>query len=132
MSCLSCQQTHTRLRSVLISHGQHDLLAYFDEHYFPEERIKQWATWYRYDMYGCKWILNSNNHVESWHNILKTYILKRKVNVRVDNLIHHLIRAAKIYIWKWLRCKSGWKVHTDPGTIAHTMTTSCTHHANTI
>lgn len=83
-------------RQTLKQYGQTKLLEYFEEFYFKETRIKQWAKWYRLKMYGCKWILHTNMHVESWHNILKTRIMGRLTNVRVDKLMRILLRAEVI------------------------------------
>ena len=41
------------------------LSQYFEEFYFKEERIKQWACWYRDQMFNCEWILDTNMHVEA-------------------------------------------------------------------
>ena len=102
------------MRSNLKAHGQTKLLSYFEKHYFSENRIKQWAMWYRVEMYDCKWILNTNNHVEAWHNVLKSNILGRKSNIRVDSLLRALRQAEKIFIWKWLRVKSGYLMKAAP------------------
>ena len=104
-------------RNNLASHGQHKLLQYFEDTYFPEHRIKQWATWYRQSMYDCEWLADTNMHVESWHNYLKTHILHRKSNVRVDKLMRALRQAENIYYWKWSRVRSGWVTNAHPGWI---------------
>ena len=102
------------MRSNLKAHGQTGLLQYFERNYFTEDRIKQWAMWYRVEMYECEWILNTNNHVESWHNLLKSRILGRKKNRRVDSLMRALRQAEKMFIWKWLRVKSGYLMKCAP------------------
>ena len=92
-----------------------------------EDRIKQWATWYRTQMYGCDWLLNTNMHVESWHNFLKTHIMERRNNVRVDKLLQILIQAETYYFWKWSRIQCGAHVEANPGWAVvhgHTNTTS--------
>ena len=53
------------LRATLKSYGQTKLLEYLDQEYLTEDRVKQWSKWYRKSMYGCKWILDTNMHVES-------------------------------------------------------------------
>ena len=102
-------------RNNLTSHGQHKLLEYFDSFYFPDHRIVQWAMWYRFTMYNCKWLANTNMHVESWHNFLKTHILDRKNNVRVDSLMFALRKAESVYVWKWSRVRAGWVTNSDAG-----------------
>ena len=102
------------MRSNLKAHGQTALLQYLERNYFTEDRIKQWAMWYRVEMYECEWILNTNNHVESWHNLLKSRILGRKKNNRIDSLLRALRQAEKMFIWKWLRVKSGYLMKCAP------------------
>ena len=104
-------------RNNLRAHGQNKLLDYFEQTYFATHRIKQWATWYRQSMYDCEWLANTNMHVESWHNYLKTHILQRKTNVRVDNLMRALRQAENIYFWKWSRVRAGWVTNANPGWI---------------
>ena len=55
-----------------------ELSAYFEENYFKPDRIKQWACWYRVEMFHCEWILDTNMHVEACHDVLKSHIMKRK------------------------------------------------------
>ena len=52
-------------KSTLRTHKQDKLLEYFESTYFSEERIKQWACWYRRVMYDCEWLADTNMHVES-------------------------------------------------------------------
>ena len=52
-------------RQTLRLYGQDKLLSYFERQYFVPDRVKQWAKWYRRNMYGCKWLLDNNMHVES-------------------------------------------------------------------
>ena len=104
-------------RNKLASHEQHKLLDYFEQNYFPEHRILQWATWFRHGMYNCEWLADTNMHVESWHNYLKTHILDRKKNVRVDSLMYALRRAENMYHWKWSRVRAGWVKNANPGWI---------------
>ena len=112
-------------RQNLRAHGQTKLLKYFERTYFKPERIKQWATWYRNAMYNCEWIANVNMHVESWHNILKTDILKRKVNVRVDTLLYALKQAESLYCAKWNKVNMGWVKHFNPAWTAMVGETTC-------
>ena len=80
-----------------------NLLSYFEKKYFTPERIKQWATWYRLKMYECEWLLNNNMHVEAWHNVLKTRIMERKKNTRVDKLMRILRKTEIMMFAKWAR-----------------------------
>ena len=80
-------------KSNLRQHNQNKLLEYLETYYFTESRLKQWTMWYRQNMYNVEWIANTNMFVESWHNTLKTHILGRKKNWRVDKLIRVLVRA---------------------------------------
>ena len=95
----------------LKSHKLFTLLKYFEENLFGENRIKQWAMWYRIKMYACEWLLNTNNHVESWHNYLKSRILGRKRNIRVDTLMGALVQAEMFISWKWQRTRAGLSVN---------------------
>ena len=104
-------------RNNLRSHGQQKLLDYFEQTYFAEHRITQWASWYRQSMYNCEWLAHTNMHVESWHNLLKTHILQRKSNVRVDSLMRALRQAEHIFFWKWSRVRAGWVTNVNPGWI---------------
>ena len=89
------------------------LLSYFEDHYFKPDRIKQWATWYRLHIYDCKWLLNTNMHVEAFHNILKTHIMERKHNTRVDKLMKILRKTECMYFWKWSRTRLGLREMAD-------------------
>lgn len=102
------------LRKTLKLYRQDRLLQYFEERYFSEERIKQWAKWFRQGMYGCKWLLDTNMHVESWHNYLKTHLMCRLKNVRVDKLLRVLVQAEVVYFWKWSRTALGAYERVDP------------------
>ena len=104
--CLLTERSETEFRrllklykSNLIQHKQLKLLGYLQTHYFTEDRLKQWTLWYRLNMYDVDWIANTNMFVESWHNILKTHILGRKKNVRVDTLIRALLKAECRYYY---------------------------------
>ena len=55
-----------------------DLRKYFEDFYFKPERIKQWACWYRVQMFNCEWILDTNMYVEGWHDVLKSHVLDKK------------------------------------------------------
>ena len=102
-------------RATLRQYRQTKLAEYFEEYYLREDRVKQWAKWYRSRIFGCAWLLNSNMHVESWHNFLKTECMGRLKNVRVDKLIRILIQVEVIYFWKWSRVKQGAYIRRDPG-----------------
>ena len=102
------------LRSTLKSYGQTKLLEYLDNEYLTEDRVKQWSKWYRKNMYGCKWILDTNMHVESWHNFLKSVLMGRLKNVRIDKLLRILVQAEVVYRWKWSRTRLGCHKRFDP------------------
>ena len=103
-------------RKTCRAYNQSTLLDYFEKQYFTEDRIKQWARWYRFQMYDMEWLLDNNMHVEGWHNYLKSVLMKRLKNVRVDKLVRILIEAEMMIFWKWQRyqlgsthrCKKGW------------------------
>ena len=89
-------------------------MEYLQRYYFADHRVIQWASWYRRNMYGCKWLLHTNMHVESFHNHLKTDILERKKNTRVDTLLK-VLRALELhYFWKWSRVNAGQILNVDP------------------
>jgi len=90
------------------------LSQYFEEHYFTNHRIKQWATWYRLQMFNCEWLANTNMHTESWHNLLKTHIMDREKNARVDKLMKIIRTAENMYFWKWARTQLGVRQLADP------------------
>lgn len=94
-----------RFRLALRTHKQSSLLQYFDREYFT--RPQEWALWYREQLTGTKWLINTNMHVESWHNQLKTVILERKRNFRLDTLIIRLKQAEIRYFVMWERLKNG-------------------------
>lgn len=99
----------------LKSHGQKTLLEYVESYLFPEHKMRQWAKWYRQKMYDCEWIANDNMFVESWHRYLKTLIMERKTNIRVDTLLRALIKSEVFYYWKWCREHVGFTPrHHDP------------------
>ena len=101
-------------RQGLQTHGQIPLLDYFEKTYLKEDRIIQWACWYRHKMYDCEWLTDTNMHTESWHKFFKTHILHRRSNARVDTLIKALIKAEKTYFWKWSRVQFGYVENADP------------------
>ena len=74
----------------------------------------QWACFFRRLMYDCDWLVDTNMHIESWHNFFKTFILHRKSNVRVDTLIKALMKAEKTCYWKWSRVQYGYVENADP------------------
>lgn len=103
----------TTFRDNLKRYGQNKLLEYLETFYF--NRVKEWASWYRNEMYGCPWLANTNMHVESWHNLLKSRIMERRSNIRVDRLMSILREAELIYFWKWSRARLGYVKDADPG-----------------
>jgi hypothetical protein len=58
-------------------------------------------------MYGIEWLLDNNMHIEAWHNILKSVIMGRLKNVRVDKLLRVLVEAEMMIFWKWQRYQLG-------------------------
>ncbi|KAK3925935.1 Sentrin-specific protease 1 [Frankliniella fusca] len=60
-------------------------MSYFDQHYWP--RAEKWAMCYRNFPHGE---VNTTGHIESFHHRLKRVYLKRKINKRLDDLIHIL------------------------------------------
>ena len=109
-----CYELIELFRSTMKMYKQFSLLKYFEDNYFQPDRVKQWAYWYRLKMYNCTWKLNTNMHVESWHNILKTSLMGRLKNVRIDKLLHILVKSEVLYYWKWSRTKLGCHVKCDP------------------
>ena len=53
-------------------------------------------------------------HVESFHNHVKTDILERMKNTRVDTLLKVLRTLELHYFWKWSRVNAGLELNTDP------------------
>jgi len=101
-------------RDNLKRHKLDTLSAYFEEHYFQSHRIKQWARWYRLQMFDCEWLLDTNMHTESWHNQLKTSIMERVKNHRVDELMKIIRKAETMYYCKWARTQIGVRQLADP------------------
>ena len=91
-------------RHTLKQYRQTKLAEYFEDRYLREGRVNQWAKWYRKKIYGCKWLLHNNMHVESWHNFLKTQCMGRLKNVRVDKLIRILMQAEVIFSFRRPPC----------------------------
>lgn len=89
------------------------LSEYLEATYFKEDRIKQWACWYRVDMFNCEWILDTNMHVEAWHDVLKHHVMDNKKNIRIDKLLGILRSAETNNVWKWTRTKVGIRQHAD-------------------
>lgn len=92
----------------------HSLSDYFEEYYFKPARIKQWASWYRLRMFNCEWLLDTNMHTESWHNVLKTSIMERHKNHRVDELMRITRSAETMYYCKWARTQMGMRQLANP------------------
>ena len=53
-------------------------------------RKEQWASCYRQQSF-----INTNMHVEAFHHVLKYIYLNGKVNKRVDNCIHTLLKITR-------------------------------------
>ena len=106
------------LRKTLKVYNQSNLSEYFENKYFKEDFIKQYSKWYRREMYGVKWILDHNMHVESWHNFLKSVIMIRLKNVRIEKLLRTLVQAETVYCWKWARSVAGCPKKFDRSWIA--------------
>ena len=63
-----------------------EYIDYFEEYYL--NRSKEWAMWYRTFPHGDT---DTNMYVESLHNLIKTYYMKRIPNKRLDVLLNLLI-----------------------------------------
>ena len=65
-----------------------EFAKYFNTHYVP--RAEQWAT--------CFWKsanISTNMYVESFHRTLKYVYMKERINKRIDNLKHVLIKISR-------------------------------------
>ena len=101
-------------RKILQTQNMNTLLEYFDSYVF--NRCEQWSTWFRFNICGCVWLLNTTMHCESWHNFLKSHILERKSNARIDTLFTALTEAEMQQMWKYMRNVMGFiKTGADPG-----------------
>ncbi|KAK3918446.1 Sentrin-specific protease 1 [Frankliniella fusca] len=60
-------------------------MSYLDQHYWP--RAEKWAMCYRNFPHGE---VNTTGHIESFHHRLKRVYIKRKIDKRLDDLIHIL------------------------------------------
>ncbi|XGW28795.1 hypothetical protein V3C99_008523 [Haemonchus contortus] len=58
---------------------------YLERNYTP--RTREWAACHRLEA-----PFNTSNHVEPWHNTLKSSLLKRKQNSRLDSLVYTLLQ----------------------------------------
>ena len=65
-----------------------EFAKYFYTYY--TNRAEQWAACYRKSAN-----INTNMYVESFHRILKHLYMKGRVNRRIDNLIHVLLRVSR-------------------------------------
>ncbi|KAF9962114.1 hypothetical protein BGZ65_009709 [Modicella reniformis] len=66
-----------------------ELCDYIETNYFKsEEHMRTWMKAYRQDEYYAK--MDTNNFVESWHNHLKSHILKRQFVTRADRTVYLL------------------------------------------
>ena len=68
---------------------------YFQVNY--KDRTKQQAMCYRNFEYANT---DTNMYVESFHNVLKTYYMERKLNKRVDDLINVLLTYEEYTYWR--------------------------------
>lgn len=66
-----------------------EFLNYFLEHYLTVERCHKWAMCYRKFSHH----INTTGHIESFHNRLKKFYLKRKINKRLDDLVDILLQV---------------------------------------
>ena len=94
---LLLEETNTQTFELLLTKTTQQLLTnavtsefgqYFQRHY--ENRKKQWAYCYRQTS-----TINTNMYVEAFHHVLKYIYLKGKVNKRVDNCIHTLLKVSR-------------------------------------
>ena len=120
-TCMMKEEDETRFyellevfRKTLKVYGQDKLLDYFEKNYFTPDKIPKWAKWFRLKMFNCEWKLNNNMHVESWHNILKTHVMGRMKNIRIDKLLLILVKCEVLYFWKWSRGRLGCHIKSDP------------------
>ena len=83
---------HAMQKNTITQLGDSPATCKFAE-YFKAEYVKrpdQWAACYRK---GSN--INTNMYVESFHRLLKHVYMKGKVNKRVDNLLHILIKISR-------------------------------------
>ncbi|KAG0332923.1 hypothetical protein BG005_005299, partial [Podila minutissima] len=59
------------------------LLQYLNKNYFDETAQQRWMICFRQDI-DCA-AIDTNNHIESWHNMLKTHFFKDKRQRRPDS-----------------------------------------------
>jgi hypothetical protein len=61
---------------------------YFNNHWLKDNKKTRWMKAHRYRIYHGT--MDTNNYVESWHNVLKQKFLRRQFNIRLDQLIYVL------------------------------------------
>ncbi|KAF8978824.1 hypothetical protein BGZ46_006116 [Entomortierella lignicola] len=72
-------------------------IDYMNNYYFRSvDRMRSWMKAYRTKPYMC--IMNTNNYVESWHNHLKSHVLKNHRGPRGDRLLWLLSHSALDYL----------------------------------
>lgn len=103
---------HT-FRDNLRSYKLHGLSEYLEAKYFKEDCIKQWSCWYRVKIFNCEWILDTNMHVEAWHDVLKSHVMDKKRNIRIDKLLQILRSTETKNFCKWTCTEVGIKQHAD-------------------
>ena len=79
---------HKTLLQLSDSPATEGFAKYFSIHY--AKRTEEWASCYRK---SAK--INTNMYIESFHRILKYVYLKGRMNKRVDNLIHILMKVSR-------------------------------------
>ena len=86
----TCQQLNESLNTEAFA-------KYFRTHYVP--RAEQWAICFRKAAN-----INTNMYVESFHRTLKYVYMKGRINKRIDNLIHVLMKISRDKLFERL-CK---------------------------
>ena len=83
------------LQQLKESRATEEFAKYFNTHYVP--RAEQWATCFRKSAN-----INTNMYVESFHRTLKYVYMKGRINKRIDNLIHVLIKISRDKLFEQL------------------------------
>jgi len=68
-----------------------ELMQYLEKGYFSESQQQRWMLCYRRNI-DCV-AIDTNNHVESWHNSLKTHFFKDRRKRRPDTVIYIMVKS---------------------------------------
>lgn len=71
--------------------GRALLLDYLERGYFKDGKKERWMLCYRQDISTPA--IDTNNHVESWHNSLKTHFFKDKRKRRPDAVVYTMVKS---------------------------------------